>query len=98
MWSTHYSRQITVKLDRFSRKPQTSNFMKLCPVATELSHADRHHEATSRFCKFVNTPKNGLVRCMTDHWTCSLVIPHDNEPAHSKACIMDHSTLHLVMF
>jgi len=41
---------------------------------------------TVAFCKFVNAPKSGLVRCiMTDHWTCSLVIPHDNEPAHGKA-------------
>jgi len=54
---------------------------------------------TVAFCKFVNMPKNGLVRCiMTVHWTCSLVMQHDNELAHGKASIMDHSILHLVMF
>jgi len=39
--------------------------MPICPVGAELFHmdgqADRHDEASSRFCNFTNVPKTGSV-------------------------------------
>jgi len=40
-------------LDRFSKYPQISNFLKICPVGAELFHADRQYDETnSRFSQF----------------------------------------------
>jgi len=40
-------------LDRFSKNPQISNVLKICPAGAELFHADRQYdEANSRFSQF----------------------------------------------
>jgi hypothetical protein len=39
-------------LDRFSRKPQISNFMKIRSVIAEFFHADTHDDANSRLPQF----------------------------------------------
>ena len=43
-------------LDRFSKKAQISNFVKIRPVGAELFHADgqtdRYYEVASRFSQF----------------------------------------------
>ena len=36
-------------LDSFSKNTQISKLMKICPVETELFHANGHAEANSRF-------------------------------------------------
>jgi hypothetical protein len=60
IWSTRYSHRILIKLE-FSRqifaKTQTSNFIKICPVRTELFYEDRrtdeHDEGNSLFSQFL---------------------------------------------
>jgi len=39
-------------LDRFSKNPQKSSFIKIRPVGAKLFHVDRHDEANSRFSQF----------------------------------------------
>jgi len=39
-------------LDRFSKNPQISNFMKIRTVAAELLHADKNVEDKNRFSQF----------------------------------------------
>jgi hypothetical protein len=51
-------------LNSFSKNTQIQNFMKICPVGTELFH-DGHDEANSRFRNFANAPKN--VACSRNH-------------------------------
>jgi len=48
-------------LDRFSKNTQILSFMKICPVETELLHADgrkdKYKEATSRrACNLITDP------------------------------------------
>ena len=48
-------------LDRFSKKSQTSNFIKILPVGAELFHADEQTDMTkliAAFRNFANAPKN----------------------------------------
>ena len=63
MYSTLYFSPILMKpyfIDRFSKKFQIINFMKIRPVGAELFHADRqtdrqterHDETNSRFPQF----------------------------------------------
>jgi len=60
-------------LDRFSKNPQMSNFLKICPVGAELFHADRrtdkHDEAKYHFRNFAKAPPKILtwnrVTCKT---------------------------------
>ena len=51
MYSTRYFGRILMKrfLDRFSKKSNVSNFIKIRLVEAELFHADGHDEANSRF-------------------------------------------------
>jgi len=50
------SRKVLNFLDRFSKNPRISNFLKIRPVVAKLFHADgqmdRHDEANSRFSQF----------------------------------------------
>jgi hypothetical protein len=47
----------------YSTNTHISNFMKILPVAVELSHADRHDEGKgSFFCNFANALENGFRR------------------------------------
>ena len=71
MYSTRYSCPIVMELeffflDRFSKNPQISNFMKIRLVGAELFHADgqreRHDETNSHFSQFCkNTYKLGCL-------------------------------------
>jgi hypothetical protein len=49
-------------IDRFSKNPETSTFMKIRLVGAELFHADgqtdRHDEANSRFSQILRTRLN----------------------------------------
>ena len=49
-------------LTRFLKYTHISNFMKIHPLGAEMFHAneqmDRHDEANSHFCNFINMPKN----------------------------------------
>jgi len=45
------------------------NIMKICPVAAELFHADRHDEANSRFLRSVN-----MRRKWNMYWTFTVLI------------------------
>jgi S-adenosylmethionine:tRNA-ribosyltransferase-isomerase (queuine synthetase) len=44
--------------DRFSKKIQISNFIKIHPVGAELFHVDRHDKANSCFLQFFEHAKN----------------------------------------
>jgi hypothetical protein len=59
MQSTQYPFPILMKLgfaDRFSKNPQISNFIKICPLEAELFYVegrtDRHDEANGHFSLF----------------------------------------------
>jgi len=39
-------------LDRFSKSPHISNFMKVRPVVAAMFHKDGHDEANSHFSQF----------------------------------------------
>jgi len=57
-------------LDRFSKTPQISNFMKIRPVEAELFHADgrtdgrtdRQNEANDRLSQICERARNWLCR------------------------------------
>jgi len=46
-------------LDRFSKNPQITNFMKISLVGAELFHTDRHNEDNSRFFTILRTRLKG---------------------------------------
>ena len=49
--------------DRFSKKSQISNFVKIRPMGTELLHEDRQKDMTTltvAFRNFANAPKNTI--------------------------------------
>ena len=50
-----------MKVERFSKNPDISNFTKIRPMGAELFHADgrtdKHDESNSRFPQFANAPK-----------------------------------------
>jgi len=60
----------SIFLDIFSKKPQISNFIKICPVGAELFHAerrtDRNDEANSRLSQILGTRLN-TQRGVTQH-------------------------------
>jgi hypothetical protein len=48
-------------LDRLLTNTQILNFMKICPVGSELFNVVKHHQAESHFCNSGNFPKNGCT-------------------------------------
>jgi hypothetical protein len=51
-------------VDRFSKNPQMSNFMKIRAVVAEVFHADGQIDKTKlifAFRNFVNEPKNSII-------------------------------------
>jgi hypothetical protein len=58
-------------LDRFSKNPQTSNFMKLCPMENELSHEDGWTDMTKLIVAFRNFAKSPKITvCSQIHTIC----------------------------
>jgi len=60
--STRYSCHILINPHIFrQKKPQTSNFIKIRPVGTELFHADKHTDIPQpifAFRNFSDAPRN----------------------------------------
>ena len=54
-----FPRQIFEKKKK--KKLKYQNFMTIRPVGAQLSHADRHDEANSRFRNFANAPKKSKI-------------------------------------
>jgi len=63
-------------LDRFSRNPQTSNFLKFCPVGTVLFHEDRRTENMKKLIvalhNFAKAPQNRKVPGINSNQTDGL--------------------------
>ena len=57
-------------LDRFSKNPQISNFIKIHSVEAEFFHVDRQTDGRTNMTKlvafrnFANGPKNGILPCI----------------------------------
>ena len=48
LFLSYFNKNLNI-LDRFSKKTQVSNFMKIRSVGAEFFYVDRHDEANSRF-------------------------------------------------
>ena len=58
-----------ILMERLSKNPQISNFVKIRPLRTELFRPDEHYEANSRFTQFVerSLKKKLLMICAMDY-------------------------------
>jgi len=59
-------------LNRLSKNPHISNFLKIRPVGAELLHTDRHDKIVA-VSNFANAPKNDQVSEYMRNWAQSTI-------------------------